>query len=54
MTCFVINEKNELVVDLGIEKFISVELKNGEMWINGIIHFPTKNILEIKIKEGDD
>lgn len=54
MSCFLVNEKNELVVNLAIEEFQSIELKNGEMWINNIIHIPTKNILEIKIKEGDD
>ena len=54
MACFVTNEKNELVVDLAIEKFISVELKNGEVWINGIIHFAANKIIEITIQEGDD
>ena len=54
MTCFIVNEKNELAIGLAIEKFNKIELKNGEMWINGTIHFPTEKILEIKIKEGDD
>lgn len=54
MTCLLTNEKNELLINVAIEKFQSIELKNGEMWINGIIHFPADNILEIKVKEGDD
>lgn len=56
MSCFLVNEKNELYQDIGlvVEKFNSIELKNGEVWINGVIHFPANKILEIKIQEGDD
>ena len=56
MVCLLINEKNEMYQGLGIaiNKFNSVELKNGEMWINGIIHFPANKIIEIIIQEGDD
>ena len=56
MVCLLTNEKNELYQGLGIaiNKFNSIELKNGEVWINGIIHFPANKIIEITIQEGDD
>jgi len=54
MTCFLVNEKNELFVGLAIEKFISVELKNGEIIINNIIHLPADKILEIKIDSKEE
>ena len=56
MVCLLTNEKEELYqnIGLGIIKFNSIELKNGEVWINGIIHFPANKIIEIKIQEGDD
>ena len=56
MFCLLKNEKDELYkgIGLAINEFKSIELINGEMWINGIIHFPTDRIMEIKIKEGDD
>lgn len=52
MVCFIVDEENNLVVDLAIMKFMNVELKDNELWINNAIHFPTENILEIKIKNG--
>lgn len=56
MFCLLTNEENKLYQNIGlaITKFNSIELKNGEVWINGIIHFPANKIIEIKIKEGDD
>lgn len=56
MQCFLTNEKDELYQNLSsfIAEFQSLELKNGEVWINGIIHFPADKIMEIKIFEGDD
>lgn len=56
MFCLLTNEKNEPYknVGLAINEFNSIELKNGEVWINGIIHFPANKIMEIKIQEGDD
>ena len=56
MSCFLVNEKNELYKNIGliIEEFKKIELKNGELWINDFVHIPTDKILEIKIKEGDD
>lgn len=56
MSCFLVNENNDLYhgIGLAVEEFKSIELKNGEVWINDIIHFPANKIMEIKIKEGDD
>ena len=54
MTCFLIDENNELFVGLAIEKWKTIELIDGEMWINGIIHIPTEDILEIKIKRNNE
>lgn len=54
MTCFLVDEKNELFIGLAITKFISVELKNGEIIINNAIHLPTDRILEIKIDSKEE
>ena len=51
MSCFLINEQNELIVPLSIEKFMSVELEDDCLVINGIVKIPTKDILEIKIRD---
>ena len=48
MTCFLENEKGELAVPLAIEKFMSVELEDDKLVINGIIKIPTKDIITIQ------
>ena len=54
MTCFLVNEKNELAVNLAIEKFMSVELEDNILIINDIIKIPTEDILEIKIVDRSE
>lgn len=48
--CLITKENGELAVNLAIEKFLSVELEDNNLVINGIIKIPTENILEIKTK----
>lgn len=50
MVCFIVDENNELYVNIAIEKFNSVELKNNKIIINKFIEIPTEKLLEIKIQ----
>lgn len=52
MACFLVDETGELCVNVAIEKFMSVELKDGELIINGLIKIPTDKIMEIKLQRN--
>ena len=54
MMCFLTMVKEngeEKLAPVYISEIVSVELKNGNLLINGIVKIPTENLLEIKFKE---
>lgn len=53
MQCLLTNQHNDLLVNLVIEKFMSVELKDGKLVINNIIKLPVEDIMEIKVYDKE-
>ena len=53
MSCFLTNQKNEPLLNIGGLKICNLKVENGKLIINKCIYLPIENILEIKVHDKE-